>query len=319
MDGRSALIGREAESALLAQAVDRARTGTGALVLLCGEAGVGKTRLAEEAAAASAAVVLRGAASNSTATAYGPVVAALRSWLRARPDGLDAGGPLRGHLALLLPELGAPAATSDRATIVEAVVWAFARVAAADGPVVVLLDDLQWSDEATLGVLAGLAPALADMPVLVIAAYRSDGLPRDHMLRWLRNELRRGGGVAELALAPLDREHTAELLAALLAEAPSPALVHALHDRTQGLPFFVEELARALLVSGRLEPGPRGLELCGDGEVPAPDTVRDAVLMSASALSDDGRAAAEAAAVAGQAFDLALVGRLASEAGVVEL
>src|SRR3954462_14011371 len=100
MDGRSALIGREAESALLAQAVDRARTGTGALVLFCGEAGVGKTRLAqeaagpapaagrarppEEAAAASAAVVLRGAASNSTATAYGPVVAALRSWLRAR-------------------------------------------------------------------------------------------------------------------------------------------------------------------------------------------------------------------------------------------
>src|SRR3954470_14062726 len=270
MDGRSALIGRDAESALLAQAVDRARTGTGALVLFCGEAGVGKTRLAEEAAAASAAVVLRGAASNSTATAYGPVVAALRSWLRARPDGLDAGGAPRRHLALPPPRRGArpppgpapPAATSDRATIVEAVVWAFARVAAADGPVVVLLDDLQWSDEATLGVLAGLAPALADMPVLVIAAYRSDGLPRDHMLRWLRNELRRGGGVAELALAPLDREHTAELLAALLAEAPSPALVRALHDRTQGLPFFVEELARALVVSGRLEPGPRGLELC---------------------------------------------------------
>src|SRR4051812_47620436 len=150
MDGRSALIGREAESALLAQAVDRARTGTGALVLFCGEAGVGKTRLAEEAAAASAAVVLRGAASNSTATAYGPVVAALRSWLRARPDGLDAGGPLRGHLALLLPELGAPAATSDRATIVEAVVWAFARGAAPRRPGGGVLRDPPGADGAAL-------------------------------------------------------------------------------------------------------------------------------------------------------------------------
>ena len=77
-----------------------------------------------------------------------------------------------------------------------------------------ILDDLQWSDEATLELLAALGPMLEEMPVLAIAAYRSDGLPRDHMLRWLRNELRRGGGLDELVLAPLDRAETAQLLAA---------------------------------------------------------------------------------------------------------
>ncbi|MEA2385916.1 MAG: hypothetical protein QOJ22_90, partial [Thermoleophilaceae bacterium] len=318
MDVRSALVGREAERARLSQAVDRARRGSGSLLLLSGEAGVGKTRLAEEVASASSALVLRGAASNSAVAPYAPMVAVLRAYLRARPDGLDGCGPLRSHLALLLPELDDQATASDRATIFEAVRCAFEAVTVAEHAVVVL-DDLQWSDEATLELLAALAQPLEEMPVLVIGAYRSDGLPRDHMLRWLRNELRRNARLDEMVLAPLDRAETADLLTALLPGGPSPSLVSALHDRTEGVPFFVEELAAALLVSGRLHEGPGGLELGGDGEVPVPDTVRDAVLMSASGLSDEARAAAEAAAVAGQAFDLELVGRLASETGLAEL
>jgi hypothetical protein len=182
MDVRTALVGREAERARLSQAVQRAHSGTGSLLLLSGEAGVGKTRLAEEAAAASSALVLRGAASSSAVAPYGPVVAVLRSYLRARPAGLEGCGPLRHHLALLLPELGEPTAASDRATIFEGVRCGFAQIAG-EGHVLVVLDDLQWSDEATLELLAGLGPTLKELPVLVVAAYRSDGLPRDHMLR----------------------------------------------------------------------------------------------------------------------------------------
>ena len=314
----SALLGRDAERARLAQAADRARSGSGCLLLLSGEAGVGKTRLAEEAAAASSALVLRGAAASGAAAPYGPVVAVLRAYLRLRPGGLDGLGALRAHLALLLPELGGAATAGDRATIFEAIRSAVALIAA-DGPVFVFLDDLQWSDEATLELLAALAPGLEALPVMIVGAYRSDGLPRDHMLRWLRNELRRGRCRDELVLAPLDVDGTGELLAALLPDRPSPALVRALHDRTQGVPFFVEELASALVVSGRLQPGARGLELGGDDEVPAPDTVRDAVLMGASPLSEAARAAVEAAAVAGQAFDLPLVAPLAGEEGLAEL
>jgi DNA-binding CsgD family transcriptional regulator len=313
-----ALLGRDADLSRLAQAVDRARQGSGSMLLLSGEAGVGKTRLAEEAAASSGALVLRGAASSTAVSPYGPVVAALRAYLRLRPGAFAGLGALRAHLALLLPEVGEQAPAGDRATIFESIRAALVLVAE-EQPVFVFLDDLQWSDEATLDLLAGLAPALGELPAVVLGAYRSDGLARDHKLRWLRVELRRGGNLHELTPVPLDLGETAELLASLLPGRPSPTLARALQDRTQGLPFFVEELARALVVSGRLQAGSRGLELGGDEDVPAPDTVRDAVLMSAGALSDDARAAVEAAAVAGQRFDLHLVGRLASEDGLGEL
>ena len=277
---------------------------------------MGKTRLAQEAAEAGAPA-LRGGARQADPAPYGPVVAALRAHLRARPGALDAPGPLRAHLARILPELGEPAAAGDRATLVEAVRDALARLAGA-GPLVMVLDDLQWSDAATLDLLGALAEPLGELPALVIGTYRSDGLPRDHMIRRLRNDLRRGGRMEEIALAPLDPAETAELLAAALGGAPSPALARTVHDRTQGIPFFVEELARALAVRGALRAGRRGLELAGD-DVPVPDTVRDAVLMAASELSPEARAAAEVAAVAGEAFDLGLVAGIAGEGAVAEL
>jgi DNA-binding CsgD family transcriptional regulator len=310
------VIGRDAERARLDAALERARLGEGAVVLLSGEAGVGKTRLVADLAAGTDALVLPG--SPAHAAPYGPLVAALRSYLRVRPDGLDKCGPLRPHLALLLPELGNPAPTADRPTLFEALRCAFAHVAA-ERHALVVLDDLQSSDEGTLDVLSALAEPLRELPVLVIAAYRSDGLARDHGIRRLRNDLRRAGRLDELVLRPLDLHHTTELLAHSLQESPSPSLARAIYDRTEGIPFFVEELATALRVSGAVQAGRRGLELAGQGEVPLPDTVRDAVLIGTSELSGDARAAAEAVAVAGETFDLDLVASLSTEDGLSEL
>jgi predicted ATPase len=318
MGNRTPLVGREAESAVLTDALDRARQGSGTLLLLSGDAGVGKTRLADELAAGSAALVLRGAATNSVTPPSGPIVAALRSYLRAEPDGFADCGPLRSHLALLLPELGEPAAESDRSTIFEAVRCAFAHLAGS-GQALVILDDLQWSDQASLELLAALASPVREMPIAIVAAYRSDGLPRDHTLRWLRDELRRGGNLEELALEPLDREQTGALLGELLDEPASESLLGTVHDRTQGSPFFVEELVGALRMRDRLHVGPAGLELAEESEVPVPDTVRDAVAIGASELSEPAREAAEVAAIADQPFDLELAAELASRAGLVEL
>ncbi len=318
MTGRSALVGRRVERERLGRALAAARQGGGSLLLLAGEAGIGKTRLADELAEGEDVLVLSGRARQGATAPYGPVVAALRSYLRARPDGLDASGPLRPHLALILPELGDAAPAGDRDTLVEAVRCAFEHMARSE-PVLLLLDDLQWSDDATLELLAAIAPSLGRLSLLVIAGYRSDGLPRDHMLRRLRQELRRGGYLDELTLAPLAPAETAELLAEILGDAPAPALVATIHDRTQGLPFFVEELAGALLASNFLTAGPRGLDLAADGEVPVPETIRDAVLMGTAELSREARAAVEGAAVAGEAFDLELVEEVSSAAGLAEL
>ena len=100
MVARGHLIGRDEERDRLEEQLRLALGGDGALVLVSGEAGVGKTRLLDELAGSTDAPVLRGAASHDTTPAYGPVVAALRSHLRADPDALDDCGPLGEHLRL---------------------------------------------------------------------------------------------------------------------------------------------------------------------------------------------------------------------------
>ena len=312
------LVGRTAERERLTEALDRARAGSGSLVLLAAEAGVGKTRLAEELARQAGEDALWGRATHGASAPYGPTVAVLRAFLRSTPRALDELGPLRSHLALILPELGAPSSSNDRATLFEAVHAAFAR-AAEEGHSLVVLDDLQWSDEATLDLLGALAEPLGRLPLLVLGTYRSDGLPRDHMLRRFRHELRRAGRLDEVTLEPLDQDETGELLAQLLADAPAPSLTRVIHDRTQGVPFFVEELAAALRMTGALSAGPRGLELARSDEVPLPASIRDAVLVQASELSSAGRAAAEVAAVAGETFGMDLVADASSGAGLAEL
>ena len=157
------------------------------------------------------------------------------------------------------------------------------------------------------------------MPLLVVGAYRSDGLPRVHGVRRLRNDLRRGGRLEEIALSPLSSEETGRLLGAALGDAPAPALVRAIQDRTEGIPFFVEELASALRVSGALRAGPQGVGLATEGAVPIPDTVRDAVLIGFAELDEECRRAAEVAAVAGESFDLGVVAGLAGDAGLTAL
>src|SRR5262245_25537935 len=268
MAQRAELVGRQAERDRLCEALERVRLGAGSLVLIAGEAGVGKTRLAEEVAETGRVPALRGRASQATAAPYAPIVAALRAYLRANPRGLDDAGSLRAHLAPILPELGDAAPATDRATLFEAVRRAFEQIARE--PHVVLLDDLHWSDDATLDLLAGLTEPLTDLSLLVLATYRSDGLPREHRLRQLRHELRRGGHLEELTLEPLDVDATGELLGRILGDAPARSLTRAIHDRTQGVPFFVEELARALRLTNALTPARRGPELADSGEVPLP-------------------------------------------------
>jgi DNA-binding NarL/FixJ family response regulator len=299
------LIGREREQAQLRAWAADALAGRGSLVLLAGEAGVGKTTLARRALAGSGLEVLEGVGVQGGTSAFGPVVEVLRAHLRIEGGGPLVEGPLAAHLALLLPELGPPAAEGDRATLFEAIRLALAAIAARR-PAALLLDDLQWADDATLELLAALARSLDTQPLLVLGAFRSDELPRDHPIRRLRSELRRAGRLRQVTVEPLEAEATAALLERTLGAA-GPSLRRAVFDRTDGVPFFVNELGSALAASGRLEAGPYGLELLEGEDVPLPDSVRDAVLLRAAGLSDDARVAVLTAAVAGQTFDPELV------------
>jgi DNA-binding CsgD family transcriptional regulator len=299
------LIGRERERATLRAWVSAALAGRGSLVLLAGEAGVGKTSLARDALAGSGLGVLEGLGVQGGTSAFGPVVEALRSHRRATGGGPLLDGPLAAHLALLLPELGPPAAEGDRATLFEAIRQALAAIAAGR-PSALFLDDLQWADDATMELLGALARSVDAQPLLLLGAFRSDELPRGHPVRRLRSELRRAGRLRQVTVEPLGAEASAALLERTLGTV-APPLRRAVYDRTGGVPFFVDELGSALAAGGRLEAGPAGLELSEGEDVPIPDSVRDAVLLRAAGLSDDARDAVSTAAVAGQTFDPELV------------
>ncbi|HEY6681854.1 MAG TPA: AAA family ATPase, partial [Propionibacteriaceae bacterium] len=298
------LIGREREQAQLQVWVTEALARRGSLVLLGGEAGVGKTTLVQHSLANSGLQVIEGFAVQGGTSPFGPIVEALRSYLRAGGEPLLE-GPLAAHLAMLLPELGPPAAAGDRATLFEAIRQALAEIAARC-PTALFLDDLQWADDATPELLGALARTVDSHPLLMLGAFRSDELPRGHPIRELRSELRRVGRLRQLTVEPLDAEASATLLEQTLGRV-APSLRRAVYDRTDGVPFYIRELGSALAASGRLVAGPAGLELSAGEDVPLPDSVRDAVLLRAAGLSDEARDAVAASAVAGQTIDPELI------------
>jgi predicted ATPase len=199
------LVGRERECALLAPPIAEALAGHGSLILLAGEAGVGKTTLARRVLTRSGLAVLQGFATPGGVSAFGPLVEVLRAYLRSTTGGQLIEGPLATHLALLLPELGPAAREGDPATLFEAIRSALATIAGRQ-PTALFLDDLQWADDATLELLPALARTLTEQPLLMLAAYRSDELPRAHPIRRMRSELRRSGHLRQVLVEPLDAE-----------------------------------------------------------------------------------------------------------------
>lgn len=305
------LIERDEQLGRLGARLAEARAGRGGLVLVAGEAGVGKTRLVRAAAEAAGVRMLRAESTQEAREPYAPIASLLRSHQLLHED---------AAAAELLLVLGGDVADPP-SSYPSAVAGAISRWLAGLGdgePAVIFLDDLQWADSATVEVLPRIAGDLELVRVLVVAAYRSDEVMRGHPVRKLRVTLRRSALLDELEVPPLGPEGTRALAGLLLGDEVSPALAATVHDRTQGLPFFVEELTAALAARGLVTPGNAGLTLAADCEVPLPDTIRDAVLVRVEQLGDDARSALAAAAVAGAQFDLDLLAELGATPGLDE-
>ncbi|HEY0448332.1 helix-turn-helix transcriptional regulator [Actinophytocola sp.] len=210
------LVGRRAELAVL----DSLLPGDTRLVLVDGDAGVGKTRLVQAFAArvADRATVLTGGCLQFEADLpYAPFAEAL-------------------------PQLFAEPATGDRAAAYRRVADAITR---AGDQVLLVIEDLHWADASTRDLLRHLHRALADAPVLVVATCRADELTADHPVATLVAELARSPRTERLHLAPLDRPGVAALARAVLGTEPPQDLVDALVARAEGNPFFTEELLAA--------------------------------------------------------------------------
>ena len=295
--GGAALVGRAREQSALRAALDAAVAGRGSLVLIGGEAGIGKTALAEallaEARAQGALVLVGRCYDLSETPPYGPWAEALA---RA-PHGDRVPAP---------PDLAGGGAGSQAALF--AAVRDHLIALATTRPLVLLLDDLQWADPASLDLLRTLARGLADLPLLVLGTYRSDELTRRHPLYALLPLLEREARAARLDLRPLDADGVRALVAghAALPPADRDRLVAWLAGRAEGNAFFTAQLLRALADAGILRRADGGWALGDLGAVGLPTPLRQVLDARLARLGADSLRLLALAAVIGQDVPLAL-------------
>ncbi|MFN0070432.1 MAG: AAA family ATPase, partial [Chloroflexota bacterium] len=263
--GRSPLVGRAAELALLEDALREAGVGRANVVLLAGEPGIGKSRLLQEFPSADLGVevqVLRGGATEAEGMPpYLPFVEALSAYVAsAELEPLRAlTGPHTSILTRLVPQLefrlgpAAPLADlppeQERLRWFEAVVALHSRLAARS-IVLLTLDDLQWADAATCDLLLHLIRRLRSERLLVLGAYRQREAEDNAPFMRARAELNRQRLVRELTVRRLDLAESGSLAAGLLGAETTSSIANLLHDHGEGNPFFAEELVRALVEAG---------------------------------------------------------------------
>ncbi len=281
------LVGRQSEWAVLTRAYDAMNT-DGHVVIIEGEAGIGKTRLAEDFLARvrtkGGVVISARCYEGETHLAYGPIMAGLRTaiaqqentrWLEELPDAWFS------EVTRLLPELsslrpGLPAAPpldspGAQSRFFEGLRQAFLALCATQGKQsgVLFFDDLHWADGASLDLLTYLLRRLREHPLFLLLTWRSKQLAGDHRLHRLLNEAQRSANATVLSLPRLNQETVRELISSVsttedevvakkLMERLSRKLAERLYSETEGLPFFLIEYLNALCPPGGSGPSALG-------------------------------------------------------------
>ena len=320
-EGLFSFFGRTGELEQLESSFKHASNGL-KVALIAGEPGIGKTSLAAQAARsahASGATVLFGSCDEVVSAPYRPWIMALTHLLRHAPeDPLAMIEPVHAAaLALLLPssgtastapEPGSADSEAGRFILFEAVASLLAA-ASQEHPLVIVLDDVQWADAASLDLLRHLARGSSRIRGVIVATYRDSDLGRGAPLASLLAELWREPDLTRIALKGLSDIELLELMEAAAGhEMPSEgvALSHALQRETNGNPFFTVELLRHLAETGAFQLGDDGrYAVVGDLDVLAlPTSVREVVANRVARLGDDFVSVLATAAVIGQEFEL---------------
>lgn len=305
------VIGREAERAALQDALTSASAGSGRVVALVGEAGVGKSRLVREVVVAAeqrGLLVLSGRAVPGTSPSpYRPLTEAFLGAGRSgnRPSGPELIG-FESQIARLVPgwgtvETGRP--DESPLLIAEAAVRLLRALGRERGSVVVL-EDLHWADAETISVVEYLADNLGDGRVLCLATARADSAATGRLLERIRG----ADEGAVIALRALTQDQQREMLTACLGgEDLLPQLAEFIHAHSDGVPFLIEELLASVVSSGALVRSGGRWEAVARLTPTAPVSLADSVRRRLAALGPVGRQVLGAAAILGRRFDWDLV------------
>ncbi len=323
------VVGREAELQVIADAYKRVDGGGGReLLLISGEAGLGKTTLAAEVARVTfdnGACVLFGHCEEDLATPYQLFAEALGHYITHATEEqlrthVDAYGSelsrLVPALAGRIPDLPGSKATdidTERYLLFAAAVGLLAMVSQHQ-PVVLVLDDLQWADKGSLLLLRHLTAAEQRVRILILATYRDSELAHADSLRDTLGVLRRNSGVSRVELAGLDDRAVVSFLEAAAGQTLDDAgvsLAHAVYRETDGNPFFVSEVLRHLSEIGAIYQNTAGRWVAEDSlqAIALPDSVREVIGGRVARLGKEAERVLSLAAVIGRDFDLEVLAR----------
>jgi DNA-binding CsgD family transcriptional regulator/tetratricopeptide (TPR) repeat protein len=278
------LLGREREQAELYDALSLALTGEPQVVVVAGDAGVGKTTLVADLARRAPELGFTVAVGHcldiEAGISFAPVLEALARLLQGVGD--DESRPCARRAASLLGP-GAPTASAETPHLLDDLRLAVLEAAEA-GPVLLLLEDLHWAERSTRDLAVALSRTARGRLVLVLTV-RTDDLHRRHPARKALNEIGRVPGGRRLDLGPLGRDGIMGIVAAITGRAADPALVGTVLERSEGNPLYAEEILTA---------GPGSL----------PDQLADLFLARVDALADGPRHLARLASVDGSYLDV---------------
>lgn len=320
---RTSFIGRHQELTTLEEALVSSQRGAGRCVLVSGEAGIGKSRLLDEIrerAVEQGILVLDGRCfAQDTIFPYAPLVDILRPFLKAKDEvaaELQSLGSLASDLVKLLPELapyfsqspssGPPETKVEKRNLFQSLTSLFWRQAEA-GPLVLIIEDLHWSDQSSLEFLLYLVRRIAKKPILLLLTSRNV-LPWSGLTE-LFGGLDREPIAQEIRLQSFNRAEVAQLLQGILSQEqlPSVEFVEAIYSLTEGNPFFAEEICTSLIASGDIYYADHHWRRKPLSQIDIPDSIQRVVQRRVNQISQEARRLIDLAAISGRTFDFVVL------------